>query len=314
MRSIGEWFAGRSPEAGRNETLAQQWIGLEARWQACRPAGAAKAGSTVETIEGLLATAEQPGTANAKGWRNFNRAELLIGEFLTEAQLAIEFKALLAMAEARKLPSLTAHQGNAALFESGSLPERRAAYHALLEALQDGFVAGRFNRKLNRDAAGRLLLYGLTLVAMLAGALVALDCAAPAVLKSPLFTLVVVAVLGSNGAYFSRVMSFQAAVKANAISYDDYLSTYVDRMLRLRLFYGTLGAIVFYLVLRSGLLGGDAFPEMKGPDALGGDGVKPLAFGKELASLLVWSFVAGFSERLVPDSLANIEGKAGGGD
>jgi hypothetical protein len=76
---------------------------------------------------------------------------------------------------------------------------------------------------------------------------------------------------------------------------------------------GAIFAVVLYLLIAAGLVNGDIFPNIgvspKDPD--GTEGTVLLEFLKlakpvssaDFAKLLVWSFVAGFAERFVPDTL-----------
>lgn len=75
-----------------------------------------------------------------------------------------------------------------------------------------------------------------------------------------------------------------------------------------RALVGAGAASILFFFLLSGLLGGSAFPAL-GPAA---DGTAAL-LAKDLALLIVWCFIAGFSERLIPDLLNSTEKKATAG-
>ena len=148
--------------------------------------------------------------------------------------------------------------------------------------------------------------------------------------NEPGWSLAMVASFGLLGAYFSRIMTFQSHIAS--VTFDEVLQAYIGRTLRMRLLYGTIGAIIFYMFLRSGLVGGDMFPHLdrigiaeqhiwrfgaRGVEqdanakALLPSGLTVLAPTVDLAKLLVWSFIAGFSERLVPDTIGRVENEAG---
>ena len=89
---------------------------------------------------------------------------------------------------------------------------------------------------------------------------------------------------------------------------------------------GAIFALLLYMLIIGGLLQGDLFPKL--PDQLSKpqpDGVGLLelvtkarpASGSDYAKLVVWSFLAGFAERFVPDTLSRFvsrrEGDSKGG-
>ncbi len=75
---------------------------------------------------------------------------------------------------------------------------------------------------------------------------------------------------------------------------------------------GAICALVLFLIFQGGLLTGAAFPDMsKLPLSFGKLRVSPGAalapnWALEYGKLLVWSFIAGFAERFVPDTLDNL--------
>lgn len=84
--------------------------------------------------------------------------------------------------------------------------------------------------------------------------------------------------------------------------------------------YGGIFAIVLYLAFLSGIVEGTLFPRLSIPSF----GIPPSTAdmknlfmstypttGVDLAKLIFWSFVAGFSERLVPQIISKTENKNG---
>jgi hypothetical protein len=242
-----------------------------------------------------------------------------VGAYLKDAQLATEYRTLLGIARARKIPTLERHIEDAALFPGNveNLDKRRGAYMTLLQTLQAGFIEGRFRRRLLQETALQMFWIGLVAMALALAPFVFFAISDRDIFKvasgtaghllfshEPGPSLVIAAGFGLLGAYFSRLLSFQS--KLTTLDFDDVMTLYKPRPLYVRLLYGAIGAIVFYLILRSELVGGTAFPNFK----ILSMGDKAGAPTLELAKLLVWSFLAGFSERLLPDSLERVEGKA----
>jgi hypothetical protein len=100
--------------------------------------------------------------------------------------------------------------------------------------------------------------------------------------------------------------------KLSTFGFDDAMKLYLTQPLLLRLLYGMIGAIIFYYFLCSGLIDGSAFPKLSDvaddhlPDTRNVQGTSKKELGLaeldvlaptvNLAKLLVWSFIAGFSE------------------
>ncbi|SDL94451.1 hypothetical protein SAMN05192555_10810 [Franzmannia pantelleriensis] len=84
--------------------------------------------------------------------------------------------------------------------------------------------------------------------------------------------------------------------------------------------FGGVFALVLYLVFLSGIVSGDLFPQFSFPPedagASGDDFMLSIfretypSSGPDLAKLLFWSFVAGFSERFVPQLISNVTSSA----
>jgi hypothetical protein len=70
---------------------------------------------------------------------------------------------------------------------------------------------------------------------------------------------------------------------------------------------GAIFAVVLFLIFLANLVGGMIFPKVTGFDfqlgAVGWKAIPPTEPAVEYAKLMVWSFIAGFAERFVPDAL-----------
>jgi hypothetical protein len=337
---------GIRPGEDKNEIIAHEWTSLRTIWEACK----SKVDQNVASDIDALFPPEPKWTSDPEDWHRLNSAEQKVGLLLQEPVLGVEYKRLLEIARSRKSPALAMHEANLTLFDAdpdGTLDKKRAAYLALLDDLQRGFVTARFYRRLRRETARRLLFLGIASVgvAILPFAIyfivfwwkysadgLAIDSTANGhqlFSSIPMFGLVVVSVFGILGAFFSRVIKFQGELAT--IGFEEVMNVYQSRMLYVRLLYGMIGAIIFYFLLRSGLLGGSAFPDLSKvsvgehmvwkfnptgsvpqPETgkLDPSGLTILMPTPDFAKLVVWSFLAGFSERLVPDSLERAQGLA----
>jgi hypothetical protein len=133
------------------------------------------------------------------------------------------------------------------------------------------------------------------------------------------FGLYASAIFGLLGALFSRLLT---TLKPRSVTVlDELYNAATFRYILLRGTIGVLGALVIYFFLQSGLVEGSVFPKF---DQLG---MKLVSFGGShadnwptqlllpsgsMALLIMWSFIAGFSESLVPTILENVERQLGG--
>ncbi|MCI0467014.1 MAG: hypothetical protein L0Y57_08425 [Beijerinckiaceae bacterium] len=126
---------------------------------------------------------------------------------------------------------------------------------------------------------------------------------------------------GLFGAFFSRLLFLQTS--ARCVSLGAIADARRSTTILLRGLVGMCGALIVYFFLQSGILEGSVFPNFKdlgfllvdwpGPDQKDIRGINWCIVmpNKNLALLMVWSFLAGFSERLVPNILASTEKKLG---
>jgi hypothetical protein len=280
-------------------------------------------------------------SAAQSDWVLVNEIEQKLSRLLTENALHMEFLNLLELAGQRGLAKLAFHQGQRELLfsvmptgqaDAHQLDLKRRAYLALLQDVQVSYIAGRYTRRLRERTAFDLSRAGLWLVALAALPFVLYFAAlylggngAGALANSnPVYGIFSVLTFGLLGAFFSRLQRFQSS--ASTLGVDEKKLYFDPGVMGVRLIIGMVGAMAFYLFMRSGIVSGDVFPDFARLAIQPADAVITLADGsektlvssylqptKDLAKLIVWSFLAGFSERLVPDAIAKSEARAGEG-
>jgi hypothetical protein len=128
----------------------------------------------------------------------------------------------------------------------------------------------------------------------------------------PFFTtLVMVIIAGLFGGAFSMLQRVQSPIMdGDPLSNLLALRT-AKREILLSPILGAVGALVLYCIFDAKLLTGDLFPRMYEVKKAGSGSLDFATYlsqagpseGVDHAKLLVWSFLAGFSERLLPDAL-----------
>lgn len=108
-------------------------------------------------------------------------------------------------------------------------------------------------------------------------------------------TLVCVLLMGALGGFFS----VQRRIENIPSDQDPILTMFQLQngrfSVHLAPLTGAICALVLYLIFQAGLFKGAAFPD-----------VGQLPAPEEYGKLLVWSFIAGFAERFIPDTLDNL--------
>ena len=115
---------------------------------------------------------------------------------------------------------------------------------------------------------------------------------------------------GLFGTFFSRLLFLQFNV--STLSLEAIRDARDPMTIIFRAIVGTCGALIVYFFLQSGLINGSVFPDFKELGIVkytSKDGIQLTVIlpSAQLSLLVVWSFLAGFSERLVPNILASTE-------
>lgn len=198
------------------------------------------------------------------------------------------------------------------------LAELRIDYTYLLRefCLLYSFMAAREGLRDRLLKRGALLTVGLFLFALLIIALTPLynnkignQYGYILNIDSGLFTLCVVVFAGMTGAFVSMQQRIQTAPNQGDPLYNLSTLTHGWFGIFLSPLSGAIFALILYMFFAGGLLNGGIFPFFKTDIS---NKIIPLAeflqttgpnAGFDYAKLLVWSFIAGFAERFVPDKL-----------
>ena len=273
-------------------------------------------------IEALLdpKVADQP--ENWRNWEIPNEIEILLVQMKLGADLDVALDSAFLTAGKIAVPSfaiLTKRRDSAT-----DDPGKQALLAKLLRDTHNRYAARRSERAERALVAKRMTYLGFGLTGVIVGVFLILGTGWFAVVvdKMPFtdlvkFNLIVTTFFGFLGAYLSRLIAFQNT--AVTLSVDDLENGYSWHFLMVRLLVGGLSSVILYFVISGHLIGGELFPA---PDdgATGGfgslwtvhngAGMPYEGPSANFAKLIVWCFVAGFSERFLPDSLSALEAKS----
>jgi hypothetical protein len=261
---------------------------------------------------------------NDTNWAIPNEIEILLVRLLPLAELEAELDSAFATAARIAVPSRDALMKRS---ETALTPDDRQAILAtLLRDTHNRFAQRRSERVARRTVAKRLTFLGFGLTSVIVGVFLILGTGwfAEAVDKQPFtdlvkFNLIVTTFFGFLGAYLSRLIAFQNT--APMLSFDDLENSYSWHFLMVRLLVGGLSSVIVYFVISGNLIGGELFPAADAGatggfgalwSVIDGGGMRYEGPSANFAKLIVWCFIAGFSERFLPDSLSALEAKSRG--
>ncbi|PWR21769.1 hypothetical protein DKG75_07205 [Zavarzinia compransoris] len=250
--------------------------------------------------------------SSAGSWVKLNEAELRLTALLPPEDVNAEFIRRGAEAQAL-IPPLPAVVPLQAAFAPAAAAERRALLLRLVQDLHLHYERRRLDRATRKAAANHLNNSGMAVIIVIffgIGVLLCWNDAERVARFHPFF----VVFAGIIGAYFSRLIDFQSRLRT--LDYYTIQLDFAPSRLVSRATTGAIGALVLYWLIGSGLLGGGIFPEATmanlwkfvALDSGQTVGLPTVDFFK----LMIWSVLAGFSERLVPTQLSALEVRAAG--
>jgi hypothetical protein len=262
-------------------------------------------------------------------WIEVYKVERLLDLLLSDERLKHRIEAVLSEMESGKAPEAPGYRSDhqkmeqALVAATGTADEvRRDFLTRALESLQWFYRTRDLARPVRRAATKIILVCGLFAAAMVVAPYVALpfcNLTEEAINAArwwtgvwqmlPLYTALSSGLLG---AFFSRLIFMQQNVN---LGLDDVFLQRELSYTLLRAGVGMCGALIVYLFLRSGIVEGAVFPHFDKiaieqvivplkRDSATNVPMKLLIPSRDLALLIVWSFIAGFSKVLVPAILA----------
>lgn len=198
-----------------------------------------------------------------------------------------------------------------------TLEARRSCFLVLLDDLHFRYQKRTLDRRVRKIRAQQMNMLGLALIVPTA-LIIILSFAFENLELLAKFHMIAVLWFGLIGAFMSRMIAFQRVL--SIIDYDSLVTDFSFWSTLVRLIIGTLGALMMYFLIIGGIVGGELFPKWSEGELIGkifvtkpnGTVTSPLVpamdvLSKEFAKLLIWSTIAGFSERLIPDRFAAME-------
>lgn len=315
------------------ELTDQFYVTLEAYFAKVRGIVPPRSAEAFERVTELLA--KEP-----RNWTHAYAIEQLLIHLFDDDTLASELQVRVREARGSLKPALAEHYAAEAARTPLSLDERRALLSRVVNDLQWRYTVDEVKRGYTKQITLRTgQMFVVAMLVFAASVLVTL--AVPNLLQFDLRLLVPAVLAGCWGASFSMLSSLKVRLAESDL---DALKVMRARwVLASRVLIGAGGASILYFFFVSGLVTGPAFPDLKGEAqrhgarqhqvAADGKAAEPTPVVSNPATatstataavaapvggqppldvfalLVVWCFIAGFSERLIPGLLAKTEEK-----
>jgi hypothetical protein len=292
----GTWtlWAGRParpPHEDVRELIAQFYVTLEASFAKVRDGGPPPSGEAFRRVEQLLGP-EQP-----RNWTNAYAVEQLLIHLLDDDTVVTELQIRVREAKTLLRKDLAEYY-TTEVVKPLAPGQRRALLGRLVNDLQWRYTVNEVKRQYSKSITlntGRFFILSLVVFA----AAVLLTVPFPELKRTDLRLLVPAVLAGCWGAAFSMLSNLKDRLDASEL--DDLKVLSALSILGSRLLIGAGGASILYFFFVAGLVTGTAFPDLRKD--------QPEEWLAQLALLVVWCFLAGFSERLIPGLIARTEAR-----
>jgi hypothetical protein len=336
MLTFWSWWKGQPAalsESEVRELTAQFYVTLEAYFAKVKSAGAPQCKDAWDRVERLL-------TQEPRNWTNAYAVEQLLVHLFDDGTVESELQVRAQEAKGALRPSLVDYY-TAQIAKTDLVPDqRRALLGRIINDLQWRYTVNEVKRSYTKEITlktGQLFIGSLLVFAVAA----LLTWRFPDLQRFDVRLLVPAILAGCWGAAFSMLSSLRDRLAASDL--DDLKLLRARWVLGSRLLIGAGAASVLYFFFVSGLVTGTAFPDFKAATSAQASAVTPaptsaatsaptstatpaptstptsapaavdsVAWLKFFSLLVVWCFVAGFSERMIPGLLASTEARLEG--
>jgi hypothetical protein len=292
---------GGEPAASEGEVKQltdQFYVTLEAYFSKIKSEQASLGPDAVKTIATLLT---QP-----HNWTNAYAIEQLLVHAMSDETIANELPVRVREARTALRPPLADHYATEAAKQGLTPDQRRTLLGRLVNDLQWRYTVNEAERRYSRGITVAVAWFFMLSLIAFAGVIL-VPVRRPDLAQVQLLLLLPALFAGTWGAAFSLLSNLQSRLKASEL--DDLKVIRAKSVILSRLLIGAGAASILFFFFVSGLMtslvSGAAVPNLT-VDALKTDWLRNLAL------LVVWCFVAGFSERLIPDLITRTEGKFDG--
>ena len=244
-------------------------------------------------------------------WSRAYQIEQLMVDILDERALDVDLQTRRLEAESTLRPALTAQYSKLA-GSAKTADDRRALLARLVNDLQWRYTVNEVNRAYSKDITKVTAIIFISAIAAFAVLMLGMAVSGESLARGgDALRLLLAGLAGGWGAGFSMLSSLRT--RLDRADLNDLKLMKSRWILWSRPLIGVGAACILYFFLTSGLLGGAAFPNLALDQSAGasvaadGPGSAVQVARRELALLIVWCFLAGFSERLVPALLAKAE-------
>lgn len=281
-----------------SELTAQFFVTLEASFAKVEGQQPPRSPEAFERVKGLLAQQEPP-----RSWKDAYAIEQLMVHLFDDDTLVSELQVRVREAKGSLKQAQADHYAAEADKATLSAAARRALLSRLVNDLQWRYTVDEVKRGYSKQITLRTGQFFMGSMLLFASS-VLVTLVSPALLQFDVRLLVPAVLAGCWGASFSMLSSLKDRLDASDL---DALKVMRARwVLASRVLIGAGGASILYFFFVSGLVTGSAFPDlMKAARQPAGE-QPPLDVA---AMLMVWCFIAGFSERLIPGLLTKTASK-----